>query len=746
MKWWDSMTRSGGGGRHKMGGWRHGGRGCRPVQAGVLSACLWGPVLWVGLSGGIPWVRGAAGDGVPAGPVFYVAVGGNDGWSGRAPELRPGTTDGPFATLPRALSAVREARRTGALASNTPARIVLRGGTYFLAEPVVLTPEDSHLEIAAFGTERPVLSAGRPVSGWQVMVRGGEVWWETQLPEVRGAAGPYRQLWVNGRRAVRARHPDRGYLPVAGVPDPTPRWHDGQRRFQCRAGDVPAGPTLTNAEAVVMNRWTDSHLPIVGWDGATRILSFGKRSVYQLEPGDLYYLEGAREFWDAPGEWWLELDTGRLFYRPRAGEDPVRASAVVANGPVVLRVEGQPERNAYVENVRFTGLTFSHTEWWFPADAETARRLAMSWPAPAHEVGGFGQAAVGVPAAVQAVGLHGSRFERCRFVHLGTYGLELGRGCVSNRVLQCEFADLGAGGIKIGETIIRTDWRDVARANEVADCHLHDGGRIFHSAVAVWIGQSPDNRLVHNHIHDFYYTGISVGWTWGYDPRALATNQWVAWNHVHHIGVQSDGDGPILSDMGGIYTLGRQVGTRIVNNLWHDIAGVRYGGWGIYFDEGTQGALAESNLVYRTTHGGFHQHYGATNVVRNNIFAFGRDHQLQRTRDEDHISFIFTNNLVVFDQGTVLGGSWRNDRFVMDGNLYWDLRPGARWDEPRFGGVSWEQWRARGHDRHSLIGDPLFVAPRAGDFRLRSGSPARLIGFQPLVLDGVGPRRSPPTD
>ena len=158
---------------------------------------------------------------------------------------------------------------------------------------------------------------------------------------------------------------------------------------------------------------------------------------------------------------------------------------------------------------------------------------------------------------------------------------------------------------------------------------------MFASAVGIWIGQSPGNRITHNLIHDFYYTGISIGWTWGYGP-SLATNNTVELNHVHHIGVKSDGDGPILSDMGGIYTLGKQPGTVIRNNLWHDIAGIRYGGWGIYFDEGSSGILAESNVVYRTTHGGFHQHYGETNVVRNNIFAFARDHQIQRTRPEPH--------------------------------------------------------------------------------------------------------------
>ncbi|MCX7865851.1 MAG: right-handed parallel beta-helix repeat-containing protein [Limisphaera sp.] len=708
----------------------------------------WAGLGWVGAIGLLSGVAAGAPSegsripdpGAPRPIVFYVATNGNDAWSGRQSVPLRGGEDGPFASLARAVQAVRELRAKDTAAARARAVIQVRGGTYFLPEPLVLTSVDSNLEIVAHGNEQPILSAGRRIPEWQVEVQGDRTLWIAPVPGLRESREPFRQLWINGRRAVRARHPNRGYLAVESLPDRTAQWHEGQRRIRYKAGDVPLGPTLTLAEAVVMSRWTDSHLPITEVNAAERILSFGKRSVFQMDPGDPYYLEGAREFLDAPGEWWWEAETGRLLYLPRPGETPVGSEGIIGGLPAVVEIRGRPEAGEFVERVRFAGLTFAHTEWWFPRDAEEARRLAMAWPAPSHEVGGFAQAAVGVPAAVRATGLRDSRFEGCRFVQLGTYGLELGRGCQSNRVVACEFADLGGGGIKMGETQIRTRVEEIARANEVADCHLHHGGRIFHSAVAIWIGQSPDNRILHNHVHDFYYTGISVGWTWGYDPRALATNQLVAGNHVHHIGVQSDGDGPILSDMGGIYTLGRQVGTRIVQNLWHDIAGLRYGGWGIYFDEGTAGILAESNLVYRTTHGGFHQHYGATNVVRNNIFAFARDHQLQRSREEEHISFIFTNNIVLFDQGVLLGGSWNNDRFVIDGNLYWDLRPGANWENWKFGGRSWADWRARGHDRNSLFGDPLFVGPREGDFRLAPGSPARFIGFQPLDLRGVGPR------
>ena len=192
--------------------------------------------------------------------------------------------------------------------------------------------------------------------------------------------------------------------------------------------------------------------------------------------------------------------------------------------------------------------------------------------------------------------------------------------------------------------------------------------------------------------------------------------------------------------MAGIYTLGMQPGTRILNNLWHDMAATKYGGWGIYTDEGSSGILIASNIVYRTTHGGFHQHYGATNIVRNNIFTFSRDQQLQRSREEEHVSFSFSNNIVLFDKGVLLGSTWKNDNFVLDSNLYWDMRLVANPNEMKFAGATLEQWRARGHDQHSLIVDPLFMSPTQDDFRFKPESPALKVGFLPFDLSRVGPR------
>jgi len=674
----------------------------------------------------------------PAPGVFFVATNGNDLWSGRLPGPNRKLADGPFATLPGALRAAREFRQQSAGSSGQPVSILVGGGTHFQPQPVTLTPGDSGLVLAACPGTQPVLSGGRPIVGWREVTIEGRRLWSADLPADQRGKWFFQQLWVNGRRATRARHPNRGYLPIAELPDKTEEWTQGHSRFRFREGDLKAWNTITNAEVVVMTRWVESRLPIAAVDEHERIANFTKRSVFQLAPGDQYYAEGAFEFLDEPGEWYLDPAAGKLFYLPRPGETLARVQAIAPVLAQVLRFEGQPEAAQFVERVSLRGLTFSHTEWHFPSDFKAAKDKPNVWPNPTAEVGGFAQAAIGVSGAVYGEGLRQSVFEDCRFAALGNYALELSRGCQSNQITRCELTDLGAGGIKLGETRIRARAAEQARANVISHCRLHDGGKLFASAVGIWIGQSPDNRIIRNLIHDFYYTGISIGWTWGYGP-ALASNNIVALNHVHHIGAKSDGDGPILSDMGGIYTLGKQPGPTIRSNLWPDIAAVRYGGWGIYFDEGSSGILAQDNIVYRTTHGGFHQHYGQTNIVRNNLFAFARDHQVQRTRPEPHRSFTFVTNIVYFDSGNLLAGDWSNDNYLVDSNLYFDARPDARPAQPRLGPCAWQQWQERGHDQHSLIADPLFAGPGKNDFRLQPVSPAFRLGFRPVDLSGAGP-------
>ena len=81
------------------------------------------------------------------------------------------------------------------------------------------------------------------------------------------------------------------------------------------------------------------------------------------------------------------------------------------------------------------------------------------------------------------------------------------------------------------------------------------------------------------------------------------------------------------------------------------------------------------------------------------------------------------------------GGNWNNDQFESDYNVFWSTAEPA----PRLANWTLEEWQQKGHDRASLIADPLFEDPQNGDFRLRPGSPALALGFKAIDMSTVGP-------
>lgn len=667
--------------------------------------------------------------------AVYVSPTGNDAWSGTLAAPNAQKSDGPVASPQRAGELARALRARQGDAG--PVHVYLRGGTYYLREPLVLTPADSGTAQApvvwcAYQKERPVLSGGRRLTGWARTRLNNQDVYVTKL--AGGDEAPvFRELWIEGKRLNRARWPKQGTLTVASLSDNAGHdsWSKGVTEFRYGGDDLKAWPTAQDGEVILACRWAESHLPISSIDEQAHVIRFGKRSVFRPDPGDRYWVENVRECLTEAGTFAVDARAKSVYLIPPPGVDPNRAEVVAPCLAQVMRLVGDPATGRYVEHVTFRGLGFAHTEWYF--DHPVADREARSRPEPLRS--GFSQAAVGVPGAIWGQGVRSCTFDACTVAHTGTYGVELSRGCRHNRITRCTLTDLGAGGVKLGETSIRTNESEQTFGNEVADCTITDGGNLFPSCVAVWVGQAHDNTIAHNDIHGFWYTAVSVGWTWGYGP-SIAQRNIIESNHIHHIGVKADGDQPILSDMGCVYTLGNQEGSVVRGNRFHDVVAFRYGGWGIYFDEGSTHILAENNLVYRTTHGGFHQHYGKENTVRNNVLAFGRDAQIQRTRIEGHQSFRFEHNLVLWQRGPLLAGDWSKPAAAFDGNTYWREEPGAI----RFGKGTWEQWQEVGLDRNSRIADPHLANPTAGDFRLTAMSRAALAGFEPFDLATVGPR------
>jgi hypothetical protein len=655
---------------------------------------------------------------------LYVATDGNDGWSGRSAAPTSGHTDGPLLTLQRARDAARKLHETAAGETVT---IWLAGGEYVLHDPLRLGPQDSRTTWSALPGQKPLLSGGRLVEHWTSRTLNGREVWETTLPQDTPA---FRELWVDGHRRTRARLPKQGVYEVAGLlpADQKTDWNRPVEAVVCTPPDIHFSSDVTEGEAILCTKWVESHLPLAGIDAGANTLRFSCKTQFQPELGDPYWIENLPECLTLPGEWRLAQKT--LQYLPLPGEKLGTVRAVTPFLPSLVEIDGDAKTGNFAEKIKFSGVTFANSEWWFDHQPDLGGHVPET-------SSGFSQASVGVGGVVIARGAHHCEIDDCDIEHAGNYGIDFGQGCVDNVIARCQLIDLGGGGVKIGAEDLPVNPGLDSFGNIVTDCTIADDGRLFPSAVGIWIGQSHDNQLLYNDIHGLWYSGISIGWRWGY-AKANSGGNIVAHNEVHHIGLPADGIAPLLSDMGAIYTLGAQPRSVIRLNRFHDIAGRVYGGWGIYFDEGTSDVVAEGNIVYRTTHGGFHQHYGQRNLISNNIFAYGRDAQIQRTRIEDHPSFTFTKNLVCWTDGNLFSGNWSKINATFDHNLYWTDHP----DRLRLAQWNWQQWQAAGEDAHSAVATPGFTDPADADFRLLKNVKLVADGFAPIEQNQVGPRQS----
>ncbi len=670
------------------------------------SFCLLIGLLW--------WMPGATS---LSAQVIYIAPDGND--------RQPGTERAPMATLQAAVDHAAGAYPEKAV------EIRVKAGNYYLEQPLMLSTahnrsEKAPLVIKGAPGSTPVLYGGQQLPPFEEV---SETLWKVEIPEVRRFGWKFEQLYVNGKRAVRARTPGpRTFFRPRYVTETIIR-KDSTRQNDYAVQKIGIPPEsadwlkglsareLSGIRVNFYHNWDNTIKPIVSFSEADTALYISGGAMKPWNPirkQSQFYFENLEKALDQPGEWYLD-PSGTLYYYPLPDET---LRQTVALAPVLdqfVVIKGDESTGRRVSHIRFENLSFQVAGYQFPSAGTEPQ-----------------QAAASIEAVMQLDFADHISFVACEIAHTGGNAIWFRRACSNGEVRQCYLHDLGAGGVKIGETTLRPDPDEITHHIVVDNNIMRSGGHVFPCAVAMIIFHGHDNQVTHNDIGDFRYSAVSVGWVWGYSHSPSKRNL-IAYNHLHHIGWGE------LSDMGGVYTLGASEGTVVKNNVIHHIYSYDYGGWGLYTDEGSTGVVMENNLVYACKNSGFHQHYGKDNLIRNNIFASNIKAQLQATRVEPHRSFSFTNNIVYYNTGNLLLSNWHKINLESDFNCYYD----ARGAEVLFAGETLRDWQQNGKDRHSLIADPGFADPAAFDFRFKSDQVIQKINFKPFDPSEAGVYGSP---
>ena len=645
-------------------------------------------------------------------------------------------------------------RRAKAAQPNEPWTVVVPAGEVRLSETLAFGPEDSG---------RP----GAPVvwKGEGTVVRGGVDLgpWTDEGEGVVSAAIPkdadgkplaLDMLFVNGERASRSVLPkNRGSFKIPG----------GEADSRAKTLSTNAAGRVTYAKewtrlnedaAAVLDAvapedlpyvqmqirldWTQARRRVVGWDRERREVvteAFGGK------PRDAnnrwcartaIRFENVRAAFVEPGEWFYDAKAGKVLYRLRAGEaaTTLRAVAPAKRLSKLLSVDR-------AHDLRFESLAFEYADAPQDGVADDPRKLNQTYRS---------QSAATYDAAVGLRFAERVEFVRCRVARSGNYAFRIADGCRHVALRRCETWDTGAGGVWMGSARQNPPNGELRRAillptepescafNVIEDCRFRHGGRFNPEGTAVFVTHASDCRIEHNEIDDWYYSGITVGYTWGYGGSVAQRNR-IAYNRISRLGQHE------LSDMGGIYTLGTSFGTVVCNNVITDVFGYDKSAWGLYADEGSEGIVFENNVISHTEFGGLNQHYGSGCVFRNNIIAYNDERGcLSTSRREfggvpSRVDIV--GNIFYTHKGPLAcKGSMEVDG-VRAHNVWWKEGGPAADD---LDGRSAEEYLSSGRACGDVVADPLFVDAKNGDFRLKPDSPALKLGFCEWDHSLAGPR------
>ncbi len=683
---------------------------------------------------------------------FYITPIGRD--------QNPGNKAKPYATLQRARDEVRKLIAQGLKGNIT---VWVRGGTYTFQEALILGPEDSgtdqySITYQAFPGEEPILTSDVEIQGWKKpenmladlpVPAEGNVW----VADVPESLGRFYTLYDGQGHLRRAQ--GNGFVPgdAPGGADAADR-AGRLRNLYYPAGAIRNWNNLDDVEIVIRYSSTMNILALESVDETARVARTSLPGTYPLrklnrqQRNPSAWVENVLEVLDHPGAWVLNTHTRKLYLWPRT-EEP--KGIVAPRLRELIRVEGRNDAagsaDVPVKNLAFRGLTFAHAD----RDVWSANDIGIQ-----HD-----WEMIDKPdALIRLRGAEKCTVQHCKFRDSGGAAIRLDLYAQKNRIEGNEIRYMGQGGIMlIG---YGPGAKDVNKQNEILNNHIHHCGLIYWHSVGMMMWQSGENRVANNYIHHMPRHAISLSgvrvpyfarrcesreickslrWeeigqrnTWDEIMPFLHTkNNIVEYNEVERV-LQKLGDGA------GINVTGAGEGNVIRRNYVHDIFANEWVSGCLRTDDWQRGTTWDENVVYRSNAGAW-EHKGGNKVINNyvidvlpkgyfRIFRDGPGEKIDGTVVERNI-FYSSNGAAVFYTFAV--GPQQVAKSKIERNLYYcgNVEETAT---PKF----LQTLREQGVSKTDAYADPMFVALKHGDFRLKPESPALKMGIKQIDLRGVG--------
>eukprot|EP01084_Bolivina_argentea_P052712 96819_1 len=685
---------------------------------------------------------------------IYVSNNGNNNWNG--------SISYPFQTIDYALNIIEQNYKENKYLNTTVNLKIESHGIYSIPQQIILNKNNikstklNPFIISNYNSNKsndlPIISAGIILNNtWKLINKTLNLFAmniSNQIPNNYN----FNQLFVNGKRCIRARTPNTAIYYHMKKQLPKPNENLGfiydntelSNKFINQLENTLQN-NINSIELIIFDSWKNSRRLLSEINSSKQSFLLNNACSIEINPftnsGSRYYFENAFMFIDNFNEWYLDTTNRILYYIPyNTNTNPNFNMTFIVptfDGDLLLLNNSQ-----YIEIIN---ISFGFIDW------NRERAVIES---------GIVQAASFLnTSAIHIYNSNNILLNSISVQHIGDYGIWIDYNSSFITIKSSLITDIGAGGIRIGRgkplSVLSPNER--SNNNLIYNNVICNGGFVFAAGNGILLQLSSFNNISHNEVCFFNHVGISIGWTWDYEPmNNCAHDNIIEWNEVHHLG------NGILSDLAGIYTLGNSTGTIIENNLVYDIYPYYIYGHGIYLDQASTSILVKNNIIHSTEAAALYQHFGRNNSVRNNIFTFsnGGDFGILWQANLQYSEFgesdlYFSNNIVVMNNYTQFmfeapyNGSW-----ISDYNLFWNYSkatnsrevisntfPNLKNPKQVTPNISFDEWQSViGNDVYSVIEDPLFVDPIHFNFSLEANSPAfKAIKFKDINnLNGVG--------